>query len=248
MLISIRSSSQLLAWYCTVALCWCALPLVLLWLDISLSAGWFWDAGNGLGFVAFSLCGYLFIERARPRRVPIIHGAFFIWWHKALAWVIFALASLHTVIFLVAEPLNWNYLSLRSPWYMLAGLFAWLLLGYLCISSIRAIRRRLHSSAKGYRLVHGALAILALLLSLYHIVAAGFYIRQQFLSWAMLFCILLVYFGLNRIEQRWSLASSVLHVSASSKVSLSNTQQKLLLTFVVALACLISGGAYLVLE
>ncbi|MCV6620807.1 MAG: ferric reductase-like transmembrane domain-containing protein [Cellvibrionaceae bacterium] len=209
-------------------------------------AGSYWDLLNGVGFVAFGLCIYLFIERARPRSWPKLKGDLFYWWHRLLAFALLLLSSIHGFGFLILEPVTWEYLSLRSPWYMLCAWLAWLFFVYLCLASIRPLKQRLHGGFLSFRFSHALLSILALVACLYHVVAAGFYF-DRYAAWA-LFSLLLVlvvsYYALNRLGPKLSFSKILFGRDSKAHSQVGTSVKPILFIGLVLLCVLFSGGLY----
>lgn len=224
------------------------IPFLLLWLFQPLSSGAYWEWLNGFGFVAFSLCLYLFVERARPKAWPRLRGDLFYWWHRLMAFTLLFFATAHGLSFLVLEPLSLEYFSLRAPWYMLAAWLAWFLFLYLCLASVRPFRQYLSAKGLVFRLSHGLLSIVALLASLYHIIGSEFYLKA-FNLWAVsavLVAVVLLYYGVNRLRQVISLSQYVLGSTPQARLPVSNRQKFFLVVYLVVLSSLLSGGLYVV--
>ncbi len=224
------------------------LPFVLILIFGAVSAGSYWEWLNGIGFVAFALCLYLFVERARPKTWPRLRGDLFYWWHRLLAFAMLFFSTVHGLGFLVLEPTSLEYLSLRAPWHMLVAWLAWLLFFYLCLSSLRPLRRRLHGKSYVFRASHAVISIVAMLACFYHIVGSDFYL-ENYIAWAscsMLLVLFLLYYGLNRQAQKMSLSKVLLGESDAKRMSLSSSQKGFLSVYLIVFCFVLSGGLYVV--
>ncbi|GAA6151081.1 hypothetical protein NBRC116587_05000 [Pseudoteredinibacter isoporae] len=224
------------------------LPFVLILFFGAISAGGYWEWLNGIGFVAFALCLYLFVERARPKVWPRLRGDLFYWWHRLLAFAMLFFTTVHGLGFLVLEPTSLEYLSLRAPWHMLVAWLAWLLFTYLCLASLRPLRRRMHGKVYGFRASHAIISIIAMLASFYHIVGSDFYLKP-YIAWAscaILLALFLLYYAFNRQAQTLSLSKTLLGESESDRMSLSVTQKTFLSVYLIVCCSVLSGGLYVV--
>ncbi|MBB6520525.1 ferric reductase-like transmembrane domain-containing protein [Pseudoteredinibacter isoporae] len=224
------------------------LPFVLILAFGAISAGGYWEWLNGIGFVAFALCLYLFVERARPKTWPRLRGDLFYWWHRLLAFAMLFFSTVHGVGFLVLEPTSLEYLSLRAPWHMLVAWLAWILFAYLCFASLRPFRRRLHGKHYSFRVSHALCSIVAMLASFYHIVGSDFYLKS-YIAWAacsILLVLFLLYYGLNRQAQKMSLSKALLGETDEARMSLSGAQKTVLSVYLFVCCAVLSGGLYVV--
>lgn len=62
---------------------------------------------------------------------------------------------------------------------MLAGVFAFILILVLVISSIPAARRRLWSNYHAFRHIHAVLAVSIIALTAYHVLGSSFYLNER---------------------------------------------------------------------
>ena len=73
-----------------------------------------------------------------------------------------------------------EYLKLKAPLYMLAGVVGVLVLIFLAVTSFLPMRRRVFPQYLQFRNWHTMLSIAALLLSIWHVLGAGFYLASWY--------------------------------------------------------------------
>ncbi len=157
-------------------------------------AGFLWDWANLVGFVAFGCMLLPLFYTGRPRAFPPFSGRFFANLHRDIGYLALGLVLLHVGVLLYAEPLLLEHLKPAAPLYMLAGLVAALLCLLLVVPSITSLRRRLWRDYHAFRRLHGWLALLMLVMALWHVGASGFYLNHRFKFALLLYaCVLLVF-------------------------------------------------------
>ena len=137
----------------------------------TLNGGWIWDGANALGFAA--LAGLLYLS-STPR------GARDLKRHEQFSYVVAALAAGHAGAFLLTDSASLEYIKPDAPLYMWSGVLALLFIVLTLIVSVVAARMRVFGSYTRFKNGHRALGIVAVVLSSYHIVAAGFYLRHDY--------------------------------------------------------------------
>ena len=149
---------------------------ILLWvfcialvLNPTLSAGWFWDFGNGLGFAAIAGMLYLTVSSGRPLNVTR---------HQHLGYVVLLFCAVHALWFLIGDPAVVEYVRPGAPLYMWSGLIGLLTLGILMTIAVLPDRYRVHSEHKSFRYWHLILAIFTLAAAMYHVVGSGYYLTS----------------------------------------------------------------------
>ena len=131
-----------------------------------------WLAANAAGWLACLLFIVISVFGARGR--PVGAGYAF---HRDLGFLGLALLALHVVLFLL-DPTVWRYLQPGAPAWMWAGLGACMPLALLGWLSTREARRRWLPGAGDFRGAHLLWTAVALLLILWHVLGAGFYLRH----------------------------------------------------------------------
>lgn len=138
--------------------------------------GFWWDFSMALGFAALAMMGVQFFLTARFRRATLPFGIDVVYYfHRYLAIAAVGIAALHYVILRIDNPVALGTAHpLVAPAHMTAGRAALLLFGLLVASSL--LRRWLRLEYELWRWTHALVATLALLLALWHVLGAGYYI------------------------------------------------------------------------
>jgi predicted ferric reductase len=137
--------------------------------------GFGWDLALALGFAGLAVMGLQFGLTARFRRASAPFGIDILYYfHRAMALVGLGLLTVHWGVFRVTAP---GALSPALPWeapaYMTAGRLALLLFAGIVASSL--LRKALGLEYDRWRVLHAALAVAAVGLSLWHVAGAGYY-------------------------------------------------------------------------
>ena len=149
------------------------------------SGDWYWDLANGIGFTAFALLLYLFIDSGTGVRQRI---------HQLLSYALAGLILLHILLLWVPDTAVWHYLSLDAPHYMWAGILSIVPLVILTLTSTAKSRREWHGTYQTFRKLHTILSIVTVALVLWHIIGSGFYLSVLESALIILLAIL-VYWG-----------------------------------------------------
>ncbi len=149
-----------------------AIVITLVFATASLSptgaaGGWFWDFGNGLGFLA--LAGLLFQMIPYPRS----RGARR---HERLGYWVLGMALAHGFWFLAGDAAVRVYLHPGAPFYMWAGLGGLLALALLAVLARMPDRMRVHRRFHTFRTAHRGLGLIATALAGLHVLPSGFYL------------------------------------------------------------------------
>lgn len=133
------------------------LPIVAVFLITLLAAprlggGWFWDAGNALGFLAFAGLLVQMIPARGARGLPA---------HERLGYAVLAVAVAHAFWFLLGDGTVRVYLQPDAPLHMLLGLGGLLILAVLTILARMPDRLGLHADYRAFRRTHRMLGLLA---------------------------------------------------------------------------------------
>lgn len=141
--------------------------------------GWFWDFGNGLGFLAL---GGLLYQMIPPARARSGRG------HEYLGYWVLGTAILHAFWFLGGDGTVRFYLLPGASIHVWPGLIALVALAVLAVLARMPDRMRVHPRFRTFRQVHRALAFLAVGTGFLHVVLSGFYLagRAQVLLLALL--------------------------------------------------------------
>jgi hypothetical protein len=154
------------------------IALVALW-PVPAGINLAWDWANSLGYLSLAICMFLFIYRGRTRAFPAFSPRFFANLHRELGYIALYLLFAHVGILLLTEPLLLEHLKPTAPLHMLTGLFAFILILVLVISSIPTARRRLWPDYHVFRHTHAVMAVSIFALTAYHVLGSGFYLNER---------------------------------------------------------------------
>jgi len=132
-----------------------------------MGAGWFWDAGNGLGFAAFA--GLLYLTVTSVRRLDLRR-------HQQLGYGVLALAAAHAFWFMLGDGAVVEFMKPGAPDYMWHGIASIMLLGFLITVALVPDRFRVHRDYPAFRYWHRVVAVATIATATYHIVASNFYL------------------------------------------------------------------------
>ena len=164
--------------------------------------GWFWEVGNGLGFLALALLFVLTFHGRSGLGLSIRHR----WLGQGTLLITLG----HCLWFLIGDPVSWEYLKWGAPHYMSIGLSSLALMLVLTLTSLRSFRHFSYDSHAIFRSWHRYMAVAILVTALLHVVLSGFYIVTSWQS-LLLVGVAVVAFYLSTWSQldasfaRWSL-------------------------------------------
>lgn len=186
---------------------WLVVPICLVWIPYATPALTFWwDWANALGYFAFGLIILLFFLRGQSVPGLAGNGRHHLQLHQWLGYLTLGLATAHLVILLLHEPLLIEHLKLTAPAYMLAGLLAFVCLLVLMVSALTGARRRLWPDYRRFRYWHAAIALMLILLALWHVLGSAYYAAH----WAEQSALLALCFSaLLAWKLSWPLAAKV---------------------------------------
>jgi len=133
----------------------------------SMGAGWFWDAGNGLGFAAFA--GLLYLTITSSRRLDVRA-------HQVLGYGVLFVAVAHVFWFMLGDGAVVEFMKPGAPDYMWHGIVSFLLLGILITVALVPDRFRVHKDYPAFKYWHRVVAIVTIGTATYHIVVSDFYL------------------------------------------------------------------------
>ena len=137
--------------------------------DPTLSAGTYWDFGNGLGFAA--MAGLVCLGLLGPQVCGIKP-------HQWMAYITVLMILLHALWFLLGDSISLQYVLPGAPFSMWAGLLALVASLFLLVVALPSLRYRAHRQHRAFRHWHLGLSIAVALAALYHIIGSGLYIRS----------------------------------------------------------------------
>ena len=139
----------------------------------SATGGWYWDIGNGLGYLALSgsIIGFLSPGIARHQRA-----------HQWTGYCTALLIIAHVLWLWVPNPTLWHYLTPDGPWYMHIALVSTALMGTSILLAVKSQRRRWHDSYPAFQRWHYWLAVATLVSAYLHIYGSAFYLGSMGLT------------------------------------------------------------------
>ena len=133
----------------------------------TMGGGWFWDAGNALGFAAFG--GLLYLTITSYRRLDVRA-------HQVFGYGVLIIAIAHAFWFLLGDAAMTEFLKPGAPDYMWLGVVSLLLLGILMTVALVPDRMRVHKTYPAFKYWHRVVAIATIAAATYHIVVSNFYL------------------------------------------------------------------------
>ncbi|MBM5811221.1 MAG: hypothetical protein FJ191_04550 [Gammaproteobacteria bacterium] len=136
-----------------------------------LGAGWYWDAGNALGYAAGAGLLYLtaFGRGTADLRV-----------HHRLGQYVLVVTLLHAFWFLLGDATVTVHLRSAAPAGLWLGVAGLLLQGALVTGALLPRRWRLSREHPAFRRWHRALALGAIVTAGWHVLDSGFYLPQPY--------------------------------------------------------------------
>lgn len=174
----------------------------------TMGAGWFWDAGNGIGFAAFG--GLLYLTITSNRRLDVRA-------HQILGYAVLLLVVAHAFWFLLGDATVVEFIKFGAPDYMWLGMVSLILFIVLITTANVPDRLRVHKNYPGFKYWHRVLTIVVIAGAAYHIVVSNFYLG----SWyqALLFVLISIAVCLGRAY--WTKLGQIAIVSPAVFIALS---------------------------
>lgn len=151
-----------------------------------MGAGWFWDAGNGLGFAAFA--GILYLTITSTRRIDVRA-------HQVLGYGVLFVAIAHAFWFMLGDGAVVEFMKFGAPDYMWHGVISFLLLGILITVALVPDRLRVHRDYPAFKYWHRVIAVATIATATYHIVVSNFYLGAWYQESLFVLLALAVAFG-----------------------------------------------------
>ena len=133
----------------------------------TMGAGWFWDAGNGIGFAAFA--GLLYLTITSNRRLDVRA-------HQILGYAVLLLVVGHAFWFLLGDATAVEFIKIGAPDYMWLGIVSLILFVILITTADVPDRLRVHRNYPSFKYWHRTLTIVVIAGAAYHIVVSDFYL------------------------------------------------------------------------
>lgn len=168
-----------------------------------MGAGWFWDAGNAIGFAAFA--GILYLTLTSSRRLDVRA-------HRVLGYAVFSVAVVHVFWFMLGDAAVVEFVKPGAPDYMWHGIVSLLLFGVLMMVAMVPERMRLHKDYISFKYWHRILAVATIATAAYHIVVSNFYLGAWYQALLFIGIAVAVAFG-----HRWLVRLGQLQIAAPSR-------------------------------
>lgn len=136
-----------------------------------MGAGWFWDAGNGIGFAAFA--GLLYLTITSNRRVDVRA-------HQVLGYFVLALAVGHAFWLLLGDATAVEFIKIGAPDYMWLGIVSLFAFIVLIMTANLPDRMQVHKNYTSFKYWHRVLTIVVIGGAAYHIVVSNFYLATWY--------------------------------------------------------------------
>jgi predicted ferric reductase len=153
------------------------LPIFVMMIDMTRPGRDFWtEFSVTLGFLGLAMMGLQFIMTARFPGVTSPYGIDVVYhFHRQISLVIFALILAHPIILFITRPTTLEFLNIfTAPWSARLGIAALLALAFVTFSSL--YRLPLRFSYEPWRISHGLIGALAIVLSRAHMLFVGYYV------------------------------------------------------------------------
>ncbi len=149
------------------------------------TAGFAWDFLGALGFCAFAVIALLGWDSESPARQPRLDL------HRNLGIAACVLIFLHGIGYLMLDWTVIEYLLPAGPAYMLVGLFAFLALLAMTITSLPRFRSKSYRNFAGFRRWHRVIYLAVLGATAWHVLGTEFSLGRpwQVAAIALLLCV-----------------------------------------------------------
>jgi predicted ferric reductase len=174
-----------------------------------------------LGFIGLAMLGLQSVLTARyPRLSGSVGQESLLQFHRQAGLVAFAVVAAHPVILLGANPDYWDFLDPRAG--VLRALALWsvvVALPALVVASL--LRERLGIPYQWWRLTHGILAVVVVLIGIVHTFRVGHYLNEPWkqVLWITLIGLSVVSVGYVRLARPWWLARRPYRVARVGEVA-----------------------------
>ena len=153
-------------------------PLILLLIGEVPDGREFWrELSVALGFAGLAMMSLQFVLTARFKAIKAPYGADIVYhFHRQVSLVGFVLIVAHPLLLFVFSPNTLALLNLfNAPWRARAGVTAVLLL--MALIALSLWRKRLKIEYTTWRIWHGILAVMIVVLAIVHVVLARHYLN-----------------------------------------------------------------------
>lgn len=153
-------------------------PLLILLVGSDIPGRGFWrELSVGLGFAGLSMMGLQFFLTGRFQGVTSPYGIDVVYhFHRAISLVAFSFLFLHPVVLLLSAPITITLCNpLTGPVWITVGVLALLAFALIVASSL--FRQQIGLNYEQWRLIHGSVAVVAVALSLWHMLGVNYYLQ-----------------------------------------------------------------------
>jgi predicted ferric reductase len=153
-------------------------PLLILLIGPVPAGREFWrELSVALGFAGLAIMGLQFFLTARFKTIKAPYGADIVYhFHRQITFVALIFILAHPLLLFINSPDTLQLINIfTAPWRARAGVTAVLLTLIITATSIWRLRFKIEYTK--WRIWHGILATLAILLSIIHVILAGHYIN-----------------------------------------------------------------------
>lgn len=151
------------------------------------SGGFAEELASALGFLALSIMAMQFVLTARFQWIAPPFGTDLVYaFHRHVTVVALAFAALHPVLLFgstLRDALHYFW-PWAAPWEIAAGV--WSTYALLALSLTSWLRRRLRLPYRGWRWLHGALAVVVVAAGVWHALQAGRLLSRPVVRWLWL--------------------------------------------------------------
>jgi len=153
-------------------------PIVILLIGPVPEGREFWrELSVGLGFAGLAMMALQFVLTARFKVIKAPYGADVVYhFHRQISFVAILFILLHPLLLFINSPDTIQLLNLFSaPWRARFGVTAVVI--FAAVIALSVWRKRFKTEYSRWRIWHGILATLAILLAMTHVILAGHYIN-----------------------------------------------------------------------
>ena len=175
----------------------------------TMGAGWYWDAGNGIGFAGFA--GLLYLTITSNRRLDVRA-------HQVLGYAVLLLVVAHAFWFLLGDATVVEFVKIGAPDYMWLGVVSLIFFIVLITTANVPDRLRVHKNYPSFKYWHRVLTIVVIAGAAYHILVSNFYLGAWYQALLFGLISIAVYMGRNywfRLGQI-AIASPVIFIGLSA--------------------------------
>ncbi len=172
------------AFWISVYLAVSVAPLFVLLAGVTPPGRGFWrEFSVGLGFMGLSMMGWQFFLTGRFKRITSPYGIDIVYhFHRLVSLIAFSFILLHPAIIIVSTPAAIVFLNpIDSPWWITIGVGGLLAFGIIIVTSL--YRLKLGLVYEHWRIIHGYISVVAVALSMVHIVGVSYYLQEPLKRW-----------------------------------------------------------------